>query len=96
MSEEKVTLREALHKLGNKHHLLILVPGLLRAKLEQIMEKHSINRDVSDDFNAVLDKLKDLETIGKEADRLLKKIKQPVYERINPDEVTLDIESEPK
>ncbi len=93
MSDNKVNipLRKALHILGNRHHLAILVPGLIRQALERQVSNENMSQELRKQINKILNDLSNLETVGKEADQLLKDIKQVLYDKLDPDKTMVNV-----
>ena len=90
--KSKVSLRKAMHALGNCHHLSILIPGLVGKALEEIIGQESLPEVSQKKLKKIVEDLKSLEVTGKEADSLLKAIKAVIYKNINPDEVFIKTE----
>jgi len=90
--KETVSLRKALHTLGNRHHIGILVPGFIRQALEICLKNRQLPGEVKRKLEKILTDLANLETAGREADILLKQIKQVLYDKLDPDSVLIEIE----
>ena len=92
MSKDKVltSLRKALHALGNRHHIFILLPGLIRLALERCLSQADSLETARCQIKKISDDLSNLEAAGKEADTILKNIKQALYDRVDPDAVVVD------
>ncbi len=90
--KKKVSLRKALHALGNCHHLSVLIPGFITKILEDILKQEALSAESKKSLEKALQDLKNLEVTGKEADALLKCIKTVVYGRVNPDEIFIETE----
>lgn len=89
---KKISLREAFHTLGNRHYLTILIPGLIRKTLEKALAEKALSEEIKKVIEKIIIDLTNLETAGKDADTVLKKIKSKVYENLNPDEIYIETE----
>jgi len=90
--KQTVSLRKALHTLGNRHHIALLVPGFIRQALETCLRNEKLPLDVRQKLEKILIDLRNLESAGKEADVLLKQIKQVLYNKLDPDKLLIEIE----
>ena len=95
--KKKVSLRKAFHTLGNRHHLVILIPGFIRQKLNEVLKDKNLSRESREVIEKAIRDLRNLEGSGSQADSLLTAAKKAVYENLNPDEILVEIEEkEPK
>jgi CheY-like chemotaxis protein len=85
----KLSVRMAMHDLGNKHNCAVLVSSSLKAALKNFMEKEKINDKTKELFVRAIEDLEDIEQAGKSADELVKKLSAVVYKKLDPDVVGL-------
>lgn len=90
--KKKINLRKALHTLGNRHHIALLVPGFVRRALEICLKNEEVPAGLRQKLEKILVDLSNLESTAKEADILLKQIKQVLYAKLEPDKILIEIE----
>ena len=83
------TLRWAMHETGNKHNCVIMISSLLTETLRDFIKKEKLSGKVKDVLEKAVEDLTEIEKSGKEGDDLLKKARNAVYKRVNPDEVAI-------
>ena len=88
--ETKLTLRQAAHEIGNRHNVVIMVSGLLKETAQTFIKEKHTPQEIKEFLQRVVDDSADIEDAGKNADSLLKNIRTAVYNKINPDELTVE------
>lgn len=91
--KQTVSLRKALHTLGNRHHIALLVPGFIRQALETCLKDKPFSVEVRRKLEKILIDLSNLEACGREADTLLKQIKQVLYAKLDADKVLVEVDN---
>jgi hypothetical protein len=92
MPKKKISIRKALHTIGNRHHLGILVPDFIRRAVNDILASDNISERSKKRLEKIIKDLDNLKQAGKEADSMLKQIKPAIYDKIDPGSI-IEIES---
>lgn len=88
---KKLSLRQVFHKQGNLHQLVMLTVGLISKYLKKILKEEDIPTKIKAILEESSSELDKAELTTFQADKLRKKIKDIVYQRMNPDEIEVDI-----
>ena len=76
------TIRELFHEIGNWHNKISVGAGVTKVMLRQ---KFRNNSTMPKEINQTLKKLSRLEQHALGADKVLNRLKDIVYKKINPD-----------
>jgi hypothetical protein len=77
-----VTIRELFHEIGNWHNKISVAAGVAKATLKQ---KTKTNPSGSAEVQDILGKLSQIEQHALGADKALRKLKNTIYEKMDPD-----------
>jgi len=80
------TIRELFHELGNWHNKISIGAGVTKEAFKRECANKSLNNSM------LIEELERLEKLAIGADKVLRKLKDEVYKRINPDTGTPNTE----
>ena len=91
---KKLTLRKAFHDLINKNGNMMLPAELAAEDLKVLLTQSAGNLDqeIKKSLEQTIEDLKDIENSSKQADSLIKQIKDFVYAKLDPDQNELTVE----
>jgi hypothetical protein len=84
---KKLSLRDLFHILGSKHYVGLLGSGVIKEHLQNLLDNQEIPLEYRHQLQKAIRDLERIENASREADKLLDKIKEMVYEKLNPDEL---------
>jgi hypothetical protein len=91
---KRLSLRQVFHKQGNLHQLVMLTVALIGKYLKNILEQEELRQEVKAVLQESACQLQKAEEITLKADELRSKIKEIVYQKINPDQIEVDIKED--
>jgi CheY-like chemotaxis protein len=85
----KLSVRRAMHDLGNQHNCAVLVSSSLKEAFKNFLENEKVDTKTKTLVDRAIEDLEDIEKAGKAADDLAKKLRIAVYKKLDPDAVEL-------
>jgi len=88
--DKRLSLRRTIHEIGNKNNCTVMVSSVLKSEVDEYLKKEKLSAKAKELFARVIDDLNDIYQAGKEADDLLKKVRDAVYKQVDPDKVMVE------
>lgn len=90
MAKSKVSLRRTVHDIGNKNNCTVMVSSILKNDVSEHLKKQKLSAETKELLDRVIEDLGDIYQAGKEADDLLKKVRETVYKQVDPDKLMVE------